>query len=164
MEPRLLPLSGEALPLRSANTDDQARLDIEAYGFWGSHHERALFDVRVFNPFPRSYMTSPIGTTYRRHERAKVQEYEQRVREIEWAPFTPLVCWHGPASKIVLQEAVRSTSRPTEGQLQPNGCSCAGDAELFFTVRCDSKLVRCSIGEVALRDRPLCDVCRCCGR
>ena len=46
VEPRLLPLSGEALPLRSANTDDQARLDIEAYGFWGSHHERALFDVR----------------------------------------------------------------------------------------------------------------------
>ena len=38
VEPRLLPLSGEALPLRSANTDDQARLDIEAYGFWGSHH------------------------------------------------------------------------------------------------------------------------------
>ena len=35
VEPRLLPLSGEALPLRSANTDDQARLDIEAYGFWG---------------------------------------------------------------------------------------------------------------------------------
>ena len=84
VEPRLLPLSGEALPLRSANTDDQARLDIEAYGFWGSHHERAyaLFDVRVFNPFARSYGTSPIGTTYRRHERAKVREYEQRVREI----------------------------------------------------------------------------------
>ena len=91
VEPRLLPLSGEALPLRSANTDDQARLDIEAYGFWGSHHERALFDVRVFNPFARSYVTSPIGTTYRRHERAKVREYEQRVREIERASFTPLV-------------------------------------------------------------------------
>ena len=54
VEPRLLPLSGEALPLRSANTDDQARLDIEAYGFWGSHNERALFVVRVFNPFARS--------------------------------------------------------------------------------------------------------------
>ena len=90
VEPRLLPLSGEALPsLRSANTDDQARLDIEAYGFWVSHHEPALCDV--FNPFARSYVTSPIGTTYRRHERAKVREYKQRVREIERASFTPLV-------------------------------------------------------------------------
>ena len=77
--------------MRSANTDDQARLDIEAYGFWGSHHQRALFDVRVFNPFARSYVTSPICTTYRRQERAKVREYEQRVREIERASFTPLV-------------------------------------------------------------------------
>ena len=91
VESRLLPLSSAALPLRSANTDDQARLDIEAYGFWGSHHERALFDVRVFNPFVRSYVTSPVGTTYRRHERAKVLEYKQRVREIERASFTPLV-------------------------------------------------------------------------
>ena len=86
VEPRLLPLSGEALPF-----DDQARLDIEAYGFWGSLHERALFDVRVFNPFARSYVTSPSGTSYRPHERAKVREYEQRVREIERASFTPLV-------------------------------------------------------------------------
>ena len=45
----------------------------------------------MFNPFARSYVTSPIGTTYRRHERAKVREYEQRVREIERASFTPLV-------------------------------------------------------------------------
>ena len=91
VEPRLLPLSGEALPLCSANTDDQPRLDIEAYDFWGSHHERALFDVRVFNPFARSYVTSPIDTAYRCHERVKVREYEQRVHEIERASFTPLV-------------------------------------------------------------------------
>ena len=60
------------------------------------------------------------------------------------------------------KEAVRSASRPTEGQLQPYDCSCAGDAELFFAAWCDSKLARCSIGEGALR--PLCDVCRRCGR
>ena len=131
VEPRLLPLSGEALPLRSANTDDQARLDIEAYGFWGSHHERALFDVRVFNPFARSYVTSPIGTTYRRHERAKVREYEQRVGLFHTARLLGHR-WHGPASESVLQEAVRPASRPTEGQLQPYDCLCAGDAQLFF--------------------------------
>ena len=89
VEPRLLQLYGEALPLRSANTGDQARLDIKAYSFWGSHHERALFDVRMFNPFACSYVTSPIGTTYPRHERATVREYEQRVQEIDRASFTP---------------------------------------------------------------------------
>ena len=36
-------------------------------------------------------MTSPIGTTYRRHEQAKGREYEQRVREIERASFPPRV-------------------------------------------------------------------------
>ena len=70
--------------------------------------------------------------------------------------------WHGPASESVLQEAVRPASRPTEGQLQPYDCSCAGDAQLFFVAWCNSKLARCSIGEGALR--PLCDVCRRCGR
>ena len=73
---------------------------------------------------------------------------------------------HGPASESVLQEAVRPASRPTEGQLQPYDCSCAGDVtvELSFAAWCNtsSKLARCSIGEGALR--PLCDVCRRCGR
>ena len=70
--------------------------------------------------------------------------------------------WHGPASESVLEEAVRSASRPTEGQLQPYDCSCAGDAKLFFAAWCNSKLARCSIGEGALQ--PLCDVCWPCGR
>ena len=70
--------------------------------------------------------------------------------------------WHGPASESVLQEAVWPASRPAEGQLQPYDCSCAGDAQLFFAAWCNSKLARCSIGEGALR--PLCDVCRRCGR
>ena len=70
--------------------------------------------------------------------------------------------WHGPASESVLQEAVRSAGRPTEGQLQPYDCACAGDAQLFFAAWCNSELARCSIGEGALR--PLCDVCRRCGR
>ena len=70
--------------------------------------------------------------------------------------------WHGPASESVLQGAVRSASRPTEGQLQPYDCSCAGDAELSFAAWCDSKLAQCSIGKGALR--PFCDVCGRCGR
>ena len=32
IEPHLQPLSGETMPLRSANIDDNSRLDIAAYG------------------------------------------------------------------------------------------------------------------------------------
>ena len=91
VEPPLLPLTGELLRYRSSNTEDRARLDIEAYGFWGTAQERALFDIRVFNPFARSNEQSTLSATYRKHELAKVREYEGRVREVERASFTPLV-------------------------------------------------------------------------
>ena len=38
----------------SANVDNNSRLDVSAYGFWGGMFERAFFDVRVFNPCARS--------------------------------------------------------------------------------------------------------------
>ena len=91
VEPPLLPLTGESLRYRSANTEDRARVDVEAHGFWGSHLERELFDVRVFNPFARSYANAPLATTYRQHEKAKIREYGQRILEVERASFTPLV-------------------------------------------------------------------------
>ena len=47
-EPNLQPLSGETLRLASANTDDGARLDVRARGFWNTCQD-AYFDVRVFH-------------------------------------------------------------------------------------------------------------------
>ena len=51
VEPELEPLSGETFPLRSANTDAHARLDVAARGVYWSRFERTMFGVRVFNPF-----------------------------------------------------------------------------------------------------------------
>ena len=48
-EPPLQPLTGETLTARSANTDDNARLDIRARGFWNNSQD-AFFDVRVILP------------------------------------------------------------------------------------------------------------------
>ena len=45
-EPHLLPVTGEVFDLRSANRDDQARLDIKARGFW-QRGQTSFFDVRV---------------------------------------------------------------------------------------------------------------------
>ena len=80
----------EPLPIISAITEDGARLDIAANGFWGGRHERAYFDVRVFNPLAPSNR-QPLAACYRKHENIKKRAYEQRVREIEHGSFTPIV-------------------------------------------------------------------------
>ena len=64
------------------------RIDIAKNGFWGGRFEHTFFDVRIFNPH------APFNRTlccYRKHELEKKRQYEQRVREIEHASFTPLV-------------------------------------------------------------------------
>ena len=48
----------------SANTQDGVHLDIIADGFCGGSFERAIFDVRVFNPFAQSNSHSSIQATY----------------------------------------------------------------------------------------------------
>ena len=60
-------------------------------GFWGGHHNRAFFDVRVFNSYMLPQIDNHIATCYGIHENIKRQAYEQRVREIEHGSFTPLV-------------------------------------------------------------------------
>ena len=72
----------------SSNAQDGARLDIAANGFWGGRFERIFFDVRVFNPHVPSNRHS---NCYRKHELEKKRQYEQRVREVKHASFTPLV-------------------------------------------------------------------------
>ena len=50
VEPTLQPLDGHTLRYASAITDDGARADVQAKGFWGTPHQRTFFDVKVFNP------------------------------------------------------------------------------------------------------------------
>ena len=97
IEPSLQPLTGETLSGASAKVEDGARLDIAASGFWGGRHDRAFFDVRVFNSHATSNQ-QPIATCYRKHENSKKRDYEQRVREIERGSFTPLGL--GNAAKV----------------------------------------------------------------
>ena len=87
IEPTLQPLTGVVLSNATAISDDGARLDIAANGFWGGRSERAL---RVFNPHAPSNR-QPLPTCYRKHENQKKRAYEQRVREVERGSFTPLV-------------------------------------------------------------------------
>lgn len=90
IEPHLQPVTGEALSGATAISTEGARLDVAASGFWGGCHERAFFDVRVFNPLAQSN-NQPLATCYRKHENLKKRAYDQRVWEIEHGTFTPPV-------------------------------------------------------------------------
>ena len=83
IEPDLQPITGEVLTCATSNTQDGARLDIAANGFWGGRFERAYFDVRVFNPHAPSNRQTRMPACYRKHESVKKRAYEQRVREVE---------------------------------------------------------------------------------
>ena len=91
VEPTLQPLDGEPLQFATANSEDGARLDVVARDFWGRNRQRAFFDVRVFNPFACSYFRSQLSRCYQLHEREKRWTYDERVREVERACFSPLV-------------------------------------------------------------------------
>ena len=85
IEPGLQPISNEILTGATTNTQDGARLNVAANGFWGGTYEKTFFDVRVFN------RRIPLSSCYRKHEQTKKRMYEQRCREVEHASFTPLV-------------------------------------------------------------------------
>ena len=88
IEPHLQPLSGESFRLASTNTDDGARLDIRARGFWNTHQD-AFFDVFHHNAPSNSSRSLPAA--YKKHEDENKRIYGQRILEIEHGVFTPLV-------------------------------------------------------------------------
>ena len=54
------------------------------YSFLG-----VFMDVRMFNPHAPSNNNTSINSCYRKHENEKKRAYEQRIREVEHASFTP---------------------------------------------------------------------------
>ena len=106
-EPELQPLTGEVFNRATTITTVEARLDIEARGFWECRQECTMFDVRVFNPCADSYRHAPLSTLYRRQEQLKRNAYEERVRQVEKASFVPLVFTTSgsasPAATVVLK-------------------------------------------------------------
>ena len=89
-EPLLQPLSGEIILPRSANKQEDARVDIKTVGLWG-RQQSAFFDVRVFHPNAPSYRDKSVAALFRKHELDKKREYGARIREVENGSFTPLV-------------------------------------------------------------------------
>ena len=90
IEPALTPLSGESFDYATTILTDEARVDIAARGVWVKG-QMALFDVRVFNPIAKAYLTSDLSAAYRRNELEKKRAYGRRIRKVDQASFTPLI-------------------------------------------------------------------------
>ena len=90
IEPQLQSLSGEHFGAKTATKHEDVRLDISAKGFWCSG-QKALFDVRVFNPIASRYRNTPLSKCYTINENEKEKQYNERVLQVEHGSFTPLV-------------------------------------------------------------------------
>ena len=72
------------------DTEDDARLDIRARGFW-RHGQNAFFDVRVTNADSDSQQDTTLKAILLKHELEKKRNYNRRIMEVEHGSFTPLV-------------------------------------------------------------------------
>ena len=95
LEPTLTPLTGETFPA-STITTDEARVDVAARGVW-TKGQMAFFDVRVFNPTAKTYLSSNLSTAHKANEQAKKRSYNKRILSVDQGSFTPLVftCFGG---------------------------------------------------------------------
>ena len=89
VEPRLQSVEGTSFH-RSANVQNDARLDVRAKGFWRAG-QNAFFDVRITNADNNSQRQKTIKSILRAHEQEKKRQYNSRVMEIEQGTFTPIV-------------------------------------------------------------------------
>ena len=143
LEPLLQPLTGEQLSMKSTVTTDEARADIQARGFWGDRKQQAFFDVKVFNPYAKTYRDTPLANCYRKCGLQKKRSYEERIHEVEHGSFAPLILLtQGGMSKVTTTMYKRLASLISTKKSQPysktmNWIKCLiGFALLRATILC----------------------------
>lgn len=112
LEPTLQTLSGETFNSRSCCISEDARADIKADGFWDNRFQSTYFDVRVFNPFSKSYRNKSLTSLYRQHEQEKLRKYEERITHVEHGSFTPLVFTTSGGLSPITTTAFKRICRP----------------------------------------------------
>ena len=90
IEPKLTPLTGKELDSRTANTANEARIDIRARGVW-IRGQQAVLDVRACDPNACRYLNKSLQQCHIMNEQLKRKAYNERVLQIKHGTFTPLV-------------------------------------------------------------------------
>ena len=83
-EPMFQLLTGETLKYQTAKTENSARLDVSALGFW-CRDQRVFFDIRVFDPVAPSHAHQSLDAAHSKQENEKRRLYEDRILHVEHA-------------------------------------------------------------------------------
>ena len=75
-------MTGKKFDSRSTIVWDEARLDINAGGFW-TKYQIEYFHVRVFDPNAKRYESKSLQQNYRKNEIEKKQKYTKRILQVE---------------------------------------------------------------------------------
>ncbi len=75
---------------RTANTDDNARLNVKARGFW-RRGQTAFFGVCVTHVNAQSHRNLTTDQVLKNAEQEKKQAYSDRIIKVENGTFTPLI-------------------------------------------------------------------------
>ena len=76
---------------RTANTANEARVDISARGFW-TRGQRAFMDIRIFDSMATCHRELVLEIIHQRHEQEINQGvYGERIQHVDQGSFTPLV-------------------------------------------------------------------------
>ena len=110
IEPTLQKLTGEQFEQRTANTSDEARLDVAARGFWTAS-QITFFDIIVFYSNATRYANQSRQQCYALNENEKKRKYNKRVMNVELGCFTPLVF---SANGVMSRECKKFYSRLAE--------------------------------------------------
>ena len=115
----LQPLTGKTLKYQTAKIENNARLDVNALGFW-CRDQMAFFDIRVFDPVATSHAHQSLDAAHSKQENEKCRQYEDRILHVQHATFTPLVFTIvGGMSKCTKKFFSRLGEMLVEKRLQP---------------------------------------------
>ncbi|KAG0727558.1 hypothetical protein GWK47_034442 [Chionoecetes opilio] len=120
-EPTLLPLNGEHVQYRTANTTNEARVDVSARGFW-TRGQRVFMDIRIFDPMAACYQRIPLEAAHQKNEREKIRSYGDRIRNVDHGTFTLLVSLRqadGPQGQALLFKTSRCNGRKEAPAKEP---------------------------------------------
>ena len=77
-EPMLMGLNGEQFRLATANQRPEARLDINAIGFW-TPGQQVFLDIRVFDLNAQRHKNPELQKCYKGNEDEKKRKYNERI-------------------------------------------------------------------------------------
>ena len=125
VEPLLIPTNGRNFTHRTANTAEDARVDVSARGFW-ARGQRAYLDVRIYNPMAQSHRNQDLLSAHKKNENEKKREYDERIREVEHGTFTPLVFTSsGGMAPLAIKFYSTLAQQLAEKRQQPSSCITA---------------------------------------